>query len=599
MARDLAPRIALVIASTKLFLPPYDASASGFERVFGANQRGVLGITAIALTSAAVLAGLQAVLLQHRPGLNTSSSSSFVSRTARFDPDPSRRREARLILASRQADAPENQLRLIQNQGWGMASTDQLLAPISLKLEALALEKLKQPEQAKQRWQYLLAQFPTAPPTADALYALAKPKQLLLQFPAHPAALAAAVKWQQQNGGSLGGLHLARYGQRWPGAGEAMAAACRKPERPLQANEKQLLAAGLISQGDRAASNRCLGATKTSTALEVEPISAATKAWLRSRELLLKGAWAQAYGSLVQAKPDSQSPPIAARSRFWMGLCSWQLGDQAKARAIWQNQLQQYPFGYYAWRARIRLGVIAPLPQTKGEGLLPAPLAKLESLGLHTEAWEHWRSWRLGRSPKTPGDLWREGQLRLGVGDRWFGLGQLDTAAIEGAARTKAEQTLLEIQRHPLNFQTELAAAAKKVDLDPLLLQGVARQESRLNTTVRSPAGAIGLLQIMPATAEEVAGKKLTQINLEDASLNANLGGQYLRQMLTESNNNIFLAIASYNAGAGAAKSWPNKNLKQLPELWVEEIPYPETRIYVKSVLGNYFSYQQLNRLQQ
>jgi soluble lytic murein transglycosylase len=106
----------------------------------------------------------------------------------------------------------------------------------------------------------------------------------------------------------------------------------------------------------------------------------------------------------------------------------------------------------------------------------------------------------------------------------------------------------------------------------------------------------VGLLQLMPATAAELAGEPLTTAALEEANLNARLGGSYLKQMLREFGGNIFLAVASYNAGPGAVKSWPNNNLRDLPELWVEQIPYPETRIYVKSVLGNYFSYQQLSR---
>jgi soluble lytic murein transglycosylase len=129
-----------------------------------------------------------------------------------------------------------------------------------------------------------------------------------------------------------------------------------------------------------------------------------------------------------------------------------------------------------------------------------------------------------------------------------------------------------------------------------MLLQGMARQESRLNTTVRSPAGAVGLLQLMPATAQELAGTKLTDMELEEASLNSQLGARYLKQILVASKGNIFLAVAGYNAGPGAAGSWLNKTLQQIPELWVEAIPYPETRIYVKNVLGGKFSYEQLNR---
>ena len=556
------------------------------------NQRGVLGLTGIALGTAFALAALQQLLLATRPSLTAASKPILLNRSARLDPDPIRRREARLILATQQP----NQLDLLRGQGWGRQGESQLLAPISLKLEALALAHGGQEAAAQKQWQYLVSQFPKAPPSADGLYALGQAKELLQRFPAHPAALAAALKWQQKKAGSLGGLHLARYGKRWPGAAAAMAEACMKPERALAKSEKTLLATGLLAQGDRAAAQRCLGKTKIEQIEPKEQLSASTKAWERSRELLLKRQWARAYNSLSQLQPNKQSPPIAARSRFWMGLSAWQQGQKDRARAIWQNQLRQYPYGYYAWRASVRLAEKPPLPAQSGPGPLPAPLAKLRGLGLHTEAWEHWRTWRLGRAAVTPTNLWQEGQLRLAVGDRWLGLAQLDSAALEGAAGSKAQQALLEQQRHPLTYGQELGTAARRAGLDPLLLQGVARQESRLNTTVRSPAGAVGLLQLMPATAAELAGEPLTTAALEEANLNARLGGSYLKQMLGEFGGNIFLAVASYNAGPGAVKSWPNNNLQDLPELWVEQIPYPETRIYVKSVLGNYFSYQQLSR---
>ena len=579
-------------------MPPYDASANGTEKVLGLKQRGAVGLAAVALGTAIALALLQQQLLRQRPSLNSNSDLSFLRRSARFDPDPQRRREARLILVGQVVDSA-SQLQLLRGQGWGNPRQETLLAPISLKLEALAQAQLGQTEAAKKSWQYLFRQFPAAPPSADALYALSKPVELFKQFPAHPAALAAAVKWHQQKGGSEAGLHLARYGKRWPGAGLAMAAACKQSKQPVSAENKQLLAAGLVAQGDLAAANRCLGDKKTKLQEQVEPLSATSKAWQITRELLVKRQWAKAYNFLAQANPDKQSAPIAARSRFWMGLCAWQQGQKAEARAIWQNQLQQYPYGYYAWRASVRLGVTAPAPTqaAKSAGLLPAPLAKLESLGLHAEAWEHWRTWRLGQSAQTAADLWREGQLRLAVGDRWLGLAQLDSAALAGVASNKEQQSLLEKQRHPLSFSAELGAAARKAGIEPLLLQGVARQESRLNTTVRSPAGAVGLLQLMPATAQELAGVKLTDMELEKASLNSQLGGRYLKQMLVESKGNVFLAVASYNAGPGAAGSWQNETLQQIPELWVETIPYLETRIYVKSVLGGKFSYEQLSRL--
>jgi len=570
------------------------------------KDRGLLAIAAIAVGSALGLALLQQGLLRLRPPLSSHSSAELLRRSSRFDPDPARRREARLIQAQALSGDPSAQLQLLRRQAWSPAGGPSLLAAVTLKLQAQAEQQLGDSAQAQALWQQLLQRFPLAPPSADALYALGASggpeRQLLLQrFPAHPAALAAAQEWQQSLGGQLGGLHLARWGERWPGAAAAMASACQQPKRPLTPREKDLLAGGLAQQGELSAAKRCLRGLPPQTARTRErlapavlpPLTAAELGWERSRQLLLKQQWAAASASLQKLDPERQSPPLAARSRFWLGLAAQEQGQTAKAQKLWTQQLHDYPYGYYAWRASERLGLSRPSlpPPAPTGGVLAPPLAQLERLGLHGEAWEHWRSWRGGRSPDNPQDLWREGQLRLALGDRWIGLAQLDQASLEGAAQTPAQLRRLEQQRHPLAFEPELQNAAFEAGLDPSLLIAVARQESRLSPAVGSPAGAVGLLQLMPATANELAAASISRAQLQDPALNAQLGARYLSQLLKASANNPFLAVASYNAGPGAAQGWVNAKLNQIPELWVEAIPYPETRHYVKSVLGNHWTY--------
>ena len=87
----------------------------------------------------------------------------------------------------------------------------------------------------------------------------------------------------------------------------------------------------------------------------------------------------------------------------------------------------------------------------------------------------------------------------------------------------------------------------------------------------------------MPATLSPDA--------LRNPQTNTELGARYLRQLLTQWNGNPWLAVASYNAGPGAAGSWRSPELDTDPELWTERIPYPETRIYTKKVLGNLWAY--------
>ena len=100
-----------------------------------------------------------------------------------------------------------------------------------------------------------------------------------------------------------------------------------------------------------------------------------------------------------------------------------------------------------------------------------------------------------------------------------------------------------------------------------------------------------GLLQLLPSTAAELEEPAPSEAELLEPERNAPLGARYLKEMLNTADGNPFLATASYNAGPGAAGSWRNEDLDAIPELWVEAIPYPETRIYVKKVLGNRWTY--------
>jgi soluble lytic murein transglycosylase len=103
-------------------------------------------------------------------------------------------------------------------------------------------------------------------------------------------------------------------------------------------------------------------------------------------------------------------------------------------------------------------------------------------------------------------------------------------------------------------------------------------------------------MQLMPETAAELAGKPLSLEALKQPETNVLLGARYLRQLLDQWQGDPLRAVASYNAGPGAVQGWLGPLLQRHPELWVEAIPYPETRLYVKKVLGNRWSYLRRGR---
>jgi len=145
--------------------------------------------------------------------------------------------------------------------------------------------------------------------------------------------------------------------------------------------------------------------------------------------------------------------------------------------------------------------------------------------------------------------------------------------------------------RFPVVYKEHVNKAAKQTSVNPLLIFAVARQESAFMHDAKSPAGALGLMQLMPATAKQTAQKNGLSFNVQDLitpEKNIALGSRYLNHLLGVFDGNRILAAAAYNAGPTRVKKWLNKEKgTQLPyDVWIETIPYKETRGYVQNVLS-------------
>ncbi|MDX2368083.1 MAG: transglycosylase SLT domain-containing protein [Colwellia sp.] len=146
--------------------------------------------------------------------------------------------------------------------------------------------------------------------------------------------------------------------------------------------------------------------------------------------------------------------------------------------------------------------------------------------------------------------------------------------------------------RFPKAFDEEINRHANKEKIAPAWAFAIARRESSFMTDARSPAGARGLMQLMPNTAKSLRKGKINRNYLLDANNNIQLGTRYLKKLLDRNSGNQVLATAAYNAGPSRVKSWL-KNLKAIPaDIWIETIPFRETRNYVKSVLAYQEIYQ-------
>ena len=149
-------------------------------------------------------------------------------------------------------------------------------------------------------------------------------------------------------------------------------------------------------------------------------------------------------------------------------------------------------------------------------------------------------------------------------------------------------------QRFPTPFRSAVLERAQGIGIDPAYVYGLIRQESRFIMDARSGVGASGLMQVMPATARWTAKKigltNFTADQITDRDTNITIGTAYLKLALDDFAGSMALAAAAYNAGPGRPRNWRNGPVLDAA-IWAENVPFTETRDYVKKVLANTTNY--------
>ena len=324
------------------------------------------------------------------------------------------------------------------------------------------------------------------------------------------------------------------------------------------------------------------------------------------------GAWQWAQ-PITKNNPDSDLAPEAA---FWVGKWASRLGRQQEAQASFKYVLTHYPQSYYAWRSADKLGlnvgnfttVRQMTPQVvrpSERPLLPAgseAVKELYQLGQNRDAWMLWEAEFHNHIKPTVAEQFTDGVLRLGIGQNIDGINQVesldwwrDTPEDKSQISALKQKPKYWHALYPFPFLEYIQPWSQQRQLNPLLVTALIRQESRFETAIRSSAGALGLMQVMPGTAAWIG----EQINFKNYALdnpndNINLGTWYLDHTHETYNNNSLLAVASYNAGPGNVAKWINQFGLNDPDEFVEAIPFGETQGYVKHVFENYWNYLRL-----
>ena len=287
------------------------------------------------------------------------------------------------------------------------------------------------------------------------------------------------------------------------------------------------------------------------------------------------------------------------KALYWSGRSLVASGNAEGAQAFYTRLVTEYPYGYYAlmYRSAANLPDEKPLNREADVAkLLPIPdgldrARMLIACGLYDEARrELWHAKRkAGSKEKTLHGIAR---LYLEMGNY---NGALATVKQVQPHKLDQENAVTWGLLYPGGYREIVAKNAAVCGVDESLVHSIIRAESSYLPTARSPVGALGLMQLMPATAKAMSGPRngtFTANSLTKPDINIAYGTRHLRDLLKSYNGDQVMAIAAYNGGSGNVNRWRRTFGSLRQDEFVENITYGETRDYVKKVLAGAYLYR-------
>jgi soluble lytic murein transglycosylase len=314
------------------------------------------------------------------------------------------------------------------------------------------------------------------------------------------------------------------------------------------------------------------------------------------RASLRQGQWRQVLTATQAMSPEAQKDPTWV---YWRARALTSTAQDSAQRQEAQVLLRSIASvrGFYEQLALEDLGQAITTPE-RPEALSPQEKATAQlnpglqralhaiAIGLRPEGN---REWNYSTNLHTPGGM-NDREL-LAAAD-WACQREVWDRCINTSERTK--EVFDHAQRFPMPLREIVVRRAGEIRLDPAYVYGLIRQESRFIMDARSHVGASGLMQVMPATAKWTAKKigltNFTPEQITDREVNVAIGTGYLKLVLDDFEGSMPMATAAYNAGPSRPRNWRNGPVLEAA-IWAENIPFLETRDYVKKVLSNTTNY--------
>jgi soluble lytic murein transglycosylase len=315
--------------------------------------------------------------------------------------------------------------------------------------------------------------------------------------------------------------------------------------------------------------------------VSAEPDDQSLHLW-RVKTALRAGEWGMVKQFIAALPEEDQRDP---QWRYWLARAQHHTGQKQEAKRLFTQAAQDRSYYGFLSADRINLpysmqhaGVAATPEEVSAMLAMPGiqMASELLQLGETVQARRQWH-WTISHMTN------RELQVAAVIARQW---GWHDRAILTVSKSDHLDDLEL---RFPVLYRDLIEANAREYGIDPSWVYGVVRQESAFVADARSGAGALGLMQLMPATGRLTGRKLKMKIRNNSALLNIEnnlkIGTTYLKEVLQRYRGNQVLATASYNAGPHRVKQWlPDKDMDA--EIWVESIPYSETRNYVKNVMA-------------
>jgi len=371
-----------------------------------------------------------------------------------------------------------------------------------------------------------------------------------------------------------------------------------------------LFLAGTLHE-DRDETQQAIAAFEAAARFEGVPRRARKALWRRGWAQYRAGDYAAARDAFESLEGRFEEPVERLRPRYWAARSRMEGGDNEGGRAELGRLATGYPLTYYGWRSQERLalegGMLVRTDPSLSEGTRRIDDVDIERVALLIEAdLEDLARDELrfaARRARGYGDRTRLGVLLARVGDFHRANQLVVSAYSDSLARglQPGREALWWLAWPPAYHDIVEQVFSDGSAVDPELVWAIMREESHYRVDARSAVGALGLLQLMPSTAEQLAREQgLASFEAEhlfDPRTNITLGASYLAQLGRRFDGRMSAAIGSYNAGPRKVASWLKGEGARLDDdVWVESIPYDQTRSYVKRVLRSLHVYRSFYR---